>query len=152
MLARNIECVFTSVSQRCVGVAQHVAAKLGVPQRLDSRLQELDFGLWEQRAYDEIHRTERAAFDAWAHDPMQLAPPGGESGHAMVERVYSWAFEARGGSILVITHAGVIRILRAIVRRAQELGSLKAIDRDSLTLDWSSAVTPLKLEQLTLLG
>lgn len=150
--ARPIECVFASVSQRCAGVAQALAEKLDVALRLDSRLQELDFGLWEQRTYDEIYRTERALFDAWAHDPMRMAPPRGESGNAMVERVYSWALEVRAGSVLVVTHAGVIRILRAMARRAQELGNLQNTDCDSLTLDWSSAVEPLQLEQLTLMG
>ena len=80
--------------------------------RTDTRLQELDFGAWENRKWDSFRSPES---EAWALDPWRLAPPGGESGAALWARVGAFRAElhgqvkAGGDPVLVVTHAGVIR-------------------------------------------
>jgi alpha-ribazole phosphatase len=82
----------------------------GVPT--DARLQELDFGAWENRPWESFRGPES---EAWALDPWRLAPPGGESGAALWARVGAFRAEvhghvsAGGDPVLVVTHAGVIR-------------------------------------------
>jgi alpha-ribazole phosphatase len=78
----------------------------------DARLQELDFGAWENRTWDSFRSPES---EAWALDPWRLAPPGGESGAALWARVGAFRAELHGhvtaghAPLLVVTHAGVIR-------------------------------------------
>jgi alpha-ribazole phosphatase len=80
--------------------------------RTDARLLELDFGAWENRKWDSFRSPES---EAWALDPWRLAPPGGESGATLWARVGAFRDEltgqvmAGGESVLVVTHAGVIR-------------------------------------------
>jgi len=88
----------------------HATSDSGVPT--DARLQELNFGAWENCTWDSFRSPES---EAWALDPWRLAPPGGESGAALWARVGAFRDElhgqakAGGDPVLVVTHAGVIR-------------------------------------------
>lgn len=80
---------------------------------IDTRLNEMDFGQWEQQPWDSIPRD---AFDAWMAD-FALHPFGGrESTQSVIDRVAAALEDTRaalaqvGGSHAVwVTHAGVIR-------------------------------------------
>ena len=61
--------------------ARLLAEALGTPQ-LDPRLKEIHFGDWEGRSFDDIGQ---AALDAWAAEPLDFAPPGGESPRSMAQ-------------------------------------------------------------------
>jgi alpha-ribazole phosphatase len=102
--------IWSSPASRCRRLAEAFANP--GPIRIETRLQELDFGLWENREWADFRGPES---EAWALDPWRLAPPAGESGAALWARVGAFRDEltaannAGGGAILVVTHAGVIR-------------------------------------------
>jgi alpha-ribazole phosphatase len=107
-LAAHGGTVWTSPASRC----RVVADALGDPM-IDPRLQELDFGDWEGLAWDDVPR---AALDEWAADPIGFAPPGGESGAALVARVSAFAADLSDGNHRVITHGGPLKVLGALLR------------------------------------
>lgn len=77
----------------------------------DPRIREMDFGTWEQAAWDAVPR---AAFDAWMADFALHRFGGAESVDGLMARVADALDETRaatgpGGEALWITHAGVIR-------------------------------------------
>ena len=95
----------------------------------DPRIREMDFGSWEQTAWDAVPRT---AFDTWMADFAQHRFGGAESVHELMARVADALDDTRtavgqGGEALWITHAGVIRSVicmaqhgrRAVVSAAQ---------------------------------
>lgn len=102
--------VWSSPSLRCRALAE----RLGAPRvRTDPRLRELDFGAWEGRRWDDFHGPES---DAWALDPWNRRPPGGETAAELWARVGELRAEliASGGErVALVTHAGVIRAWRA---------------------------------------
>lgn len=98
--------VITSPSMRCVALAK----ALGRDFTTDARLLELDFGEWEGQRWDDIPRK---ALDAWAADPWGFAPPGGESGQALLTRVRGF-WEAAPRPVVVVSHGGPLRLLRAL--------------------------------------
>ena len=101
--------IWSSPAQRCRAVADAVG-----PHRLDDRLQELDFGAWEGLPWDDVPR---AALDEWASDPVAFAPPGGETGAALIARVGAF-YQALGpGDHAIITHGGPLKVLGALARR-----------------------------------
>lgn len=122
--------LWTSPALRCRMVANASAR----PARVDARLQELDFGCWEGVSWDSVARAD---LDRWAADPKNFAPPGGESGAALIARVQdfaadlisgsadsapsrSWSATADhprlgGGDAIVISHGGPLKVLRAIL-------------------------------------
>lgn len=98
------EAILSSPSSRCRPLAQALALAHRLEVLFDDRLLELDFGSWEGRPWSDIPRAES---DPWAEDPVNRAPPGGESFAALTERVRA-ALAGRDG-VAVVTHAGPIR-------------------------------------------
>lgn len=89
--------------------------------RVDPRLNEIDFGCWELRAWDGIAR---AAFDAWTADFARHRFGGRESVAELLQRVEAALAQAQAlapglgdedaaevADLVWITHAGVIRAL-----------------------------------------
>jgi alpha-ribazole phosphatase len=79
----------------------------------DARLQELNFGDWEGKRYDDI---EADALQHWMDNFVTATPPNGENFEDLYRRAGDFwqdllATEAE--QVLVITHAGVIRALLA---------------------------------------
>ena len=106
------DAVRTSPSLRCRVLADAIARARGGVVVEDPRLRELDFGAWEGVAWDDVPRT---ALDRWAANLAGFAPPGGESGAALVARcraAYA-ALPARGCQV-VVSHGGPLRVLAAL--------------------------------------
>jgi alpha-ribazole phosphatase len=106
-----VTALFSSPARRCLVLAEQVAAATGLAVRVDARLWELDFGAWEGRSWDAVPR---AALDAWAADPWGFAPPGGESGAALVARVQDFHAQLPPGAV-VVSHGGPLKVLAALV-------------------------------------
>ncbi|CAB3756834.1 alpha-ribazole phosphatase [Burkholderia sp. MSh2] len=100
--------VWTSPLARCATVAERLARAFDVPLRRDAAWQEMDFGAWEMRRWDDIGR---AALDAWAADLMHACAHGGESVARFAARVArrADALAQLDGPHWAVTHAGVIR-------------------------------------------
>jgi alpha-ribazole phosphatase len=118
----GVQAVHASPLARCMRIAGPLADHLHLPVRRDARLQELDFGRWEMQPWDAIARHE---IDAWAQDLEHARSHGGESVAQLAQRVGAWLSEletpaAQGpqdAAALVVTHAGVIRVLAALALR-----------------------------------
>lgn len=113
--------LWSSPLRRCRELAENLAESLaekrvdtapGWPAslRIDARLMEMNFGAWEGRPWDSIPRGE---LDAWAADIDGYAPPGGESPAMLRRRALAFVADLPAGTHLVVTHAGIIRVLQA---------------------------------------
>jgi alpha-ribazole phosphatase len=90
--------------------ARLLAEALGTP-RLDPRLKEIHFGEWEGRSFDDIGQT---ALDAWVAEPLDFAPPGGESPRRMADRALDFLAGLRAeahAAAVVVAHGGPLRAL-----------------------------------------
>ena len=106
------ERLVTSPLGRCRRLAERVGAAKSLVPVVDPRLREMDFGAWEGVPWSAIPRAE---LDAWAADFLHARPHGGESVHMLYERSRSAVadYRATGLSHIVVTHAGVIKAVRA---------------------------------------
>jgi alpha-ribazole phosphatase len=103
--------IWTSPLSRCRLVAEALVAAWGVATvQVDARLVEMSFGAWEGMRWDDVPRAD---LDAWATDLLGFAPPGGESGAALVDRVTEiWrTIESCPGNQVVVTHGGPLKIV-----------------------------------------
>jgi len=98
--------VWSSPLQRCRQLAECLHAQ----PLIDERLAEMNFGAWEGQAWEAISRAE---LDAWAADVAGYAPPGGESPAAVQQRALAFVAELVVPEAVIVTHAGVIRVLMA---------------------------------------
>jgi alpha-ribazole phosphatase len=110
-----VTTLWTSPALRCAALADAIGAVTGLPPRRDERLRELDFGTWEGQPWDAIPR---ASLDVWAANPAVFAPPGGETGAALVARVAAFhdMLRATGDTAIVVSHAGPLKLLAALLR------------------------------------
>ncbi len=108
--------IWASPLERCAAFAERLAERLGAPLRLDDRLTEIDFGAWEgQSAAEVMARNGEEALARFWEDPQRHPPPGGEGLEAFEARVLDvWEeiLDSGAGPVLVVTHGGVIRLLR----------------------------------------
>lgn len=110
----NWDAIVSSPLRRCADFAQWLGDAHHIRVHYDAKLQELDFGRWEGRTAAELMQSDAGALGAFWNDPYHNPPPDGEALHAFEQRVLSaWqeiaTLEHR--RILLITHAGVIRML-----------------------------------------
>jgi alpha-ribazole phosphatase len=113
---RNWPTIVTSPRRRAQEAALRLAGSRNLGLRIDEDWAELDFGLWDGRRKSELEEepVNRAALVAFYRDPSTNPPPGGESwaslemriGHALTRL----AHPAKPGPVLVVTHAGPMRV------------------------------------------
>jgi alpha-ribazole phosphatase len=133
-LLSGVTHVWTSPARRCLEPANSLAMLLNTQVSIDIRLQELDFGEWEGRPWAEVATGD---LDLWAASPLTFAPPGGESGGALLERISdfhaSLCLDLRG--CVIVSHGGPLKVLNALLARrpvdlleaAKPLGSVTVV-------------------------
>ena len=146
-LCDPVGAVHASVLSRCTQIAAPLAAHFNVVMQADSRLREIDFGRWEMQAWEAIDRGEIDAWaqdleNARVHGGESVAMLALRVGAWLeeCERTLGWAALAVSGRdatplanmpdasevagknsagrpVVVIAHAGVIRVLTALALR-----------------------------------
>jgi len=103
--------MYSSPSSRCLVLAQLLSEpRQSIPA---DDLAEMNFGNWEGAAWDAIPRDQ---MDAWSADVWGYQPGGGESAAMVQVRLLRWLSRVRGldvGTVVAVTHAGVIRVALA---------------------------------------
>ncbi len=112
---RPWQAIVSSPLRRCAAFAEELAARHHLPLQMEPRLMEIGFGAWEGRTAAEIMAEQPAALADFWRDPLHHTPPGAETLYAFRDRVVA-AWEAlrqqyRGQHILVVGHAGVMRMV-----------------------------------------
>lgn len=111
----GVTLVMTSTLRRAASTAQRVALRLGLPAPIpDARLVEIGFGAWEGRTQAEIRAETPAALRRWKRSPGTMRFPGGETLEEAASRLRALLADLAAlpgsGPILLVTHAGMIRL------------------------------------------
>jgi len=107
--------VISSPAQRCMCLARAISPEFTT----DDRLLELDFGVWEGLAWNDVPRE---ALDAWAADIWGFAAPEGETGTALLARVSGFWAATPERPLVIVAHGGPLRLLRQLAEgRAPDL-------------------------------
>jgi len=95
--------------------ARLIGESIGREPVVDERLAELNYGTWEALTLDEIKRVTPAIYRAWEQDPGSVAPPGGETGAQLIERITPFLADLAPrhptGNVAVVCHKTVCRLL-----------------------------------------
>lgn len=109
------QVVVSSPLRRCADFARALATESGIPLIIANDFREMSFGAWEGKTAAEILAEEDNGLVRFWQDPLRHPPPGGEPLPALIQRVtQEWegmVAQHEGGSILIVTHGGVIRAL-----------------------------------------
>ncbi len=111
----RIRCVHTSDLRRAQQTAEAIATHSGARLNLRPGLREIHFGRWEGLAWSDIQSRDATHAKGWAEEyPNSTAPEGESFGHfaLRVRREFaSLLKDATEDPIVVVTHAGVIRVV-----------------------------------------
>ncbi len=133
--------VVSSPLVRCTETARALGLR-GV--RLEPRIAEMSWGLWEGRRLSELRRELGGTMQANEARGLDFTPPQGESPRQVLLRIQPWLAEvaAQGAPTLAVSHRGVIRVVLASACAWDMLGKPPA------RLDWNA----LHLFELTAAG
>lgn len=110
----GLHAIYTSDLSRCRDTADRIAGKRGLEVKMAPEFREVHLGRWEGIPFDEMKNSHPQAYAARGRDIAGHRPPGGESFIDLLERAWP-KFEAltetAEGAVLIVTHAGVIRVL-----------------------------------------
>jgi 2,3-bisphosphoglycerate-dependent phosphoglycerate mutase len=117
LVATPLAAVYSSDLRRAAETAEIVAGRLGLPVATDPALREIDVGSWEGFTLAELEARSPEAVARW-EETGEHGWEGGESHEQMAARVReavrSIAARHDGEEVLVVTHGGPIRALKAL--------------------------------------
>ena len=156
-LPQQWDVVFSSPLQRCSMFAEHCVKERDIPLILDKNLQEMHFGDWEGQSIQQLYEQFPETLADFWQKPTQTTLPNAETMHQFHLRVSTamsniqQQMQLNGWqSALVITHGGVIKLLKCMVLRqplddvlkmSAELGQLNSFH-------WDAATQVLALKEL----
>jgi broad specificity phosphatase PhoE len=117
LAAAPLAALYSSPLQRSVTTATVVGSPHGLTPVLAAGLREIDHGRWEGLRRDEVQRMYPDEYAAWEHDPVHVAPQGGETGKHVLARALPVMNDIvrrhAGQSVLVVAHKATNRLLIA---------------------------------------
>jgi len=112
---QRIDAVYSSPLARALDTAGIIAAHCGLEPVTHDGLREIGHGHWEGLKREEVEERFAAEYESWEADPFTFAPPGGESGLAVLARalpvVRDIVADHSGGQVLVVSHKATLRLI-----------------------------------------
>lgn len=110
--------LYISERKRTRETAEIALNSKGLNLKKDSRINEINFGIFEGKSYEEIKRDYPLECEAWDKDWKGFTPEGGESYlqfYSRVKEFFEEAINQESQNILIVTHGGVIRTILCYV-------------------------------------
>ena len=112
-----MDAVYASDLSRAYDTVKPLADALHLPIHTDAALREVDVGEWQGMLFEDVARIYPESFALYKRKPGLTRFDGGESFAELLERAASAigriARENEGKTVVIGTHGGVIRALRA---------------------------------------
>lgn len=132
--------MISSPLQRCLKLATFLEQQYQLPFQQDQRIQEVSFGEWELKPWNEINQPKLLE---WTESYENVAPPEGESFKMLLDRFDTFwndAWQNEANEIFVIAHDG---ILRSALVKALKLSARQVF---SFNLSYGTVVRIKKIE------
>ncbi len=83
----------------------------------DWRIAEINHGVWQGLTKEEIASRWPEEWRLWRESPASYTPDGGESLFELEQRIHRFLSEAKGSTILCVTHGQVIQTIFSLLCR-----------------------------------
>lgn len=105
--------LYSSPLQRCTILADQIEKLLQTSKLIDSRLSEINFGIFEDKTYEELNIEYPDLVKLWNQDSIHFQIPKGESLKMCSERVSTFCEELinKNEDAVVISHGGIIKLI-----------------------------------------
>jgi len=140
-----IAAIYSSDLGRATQTAGEVARPHRLPVRLDTRLREIDVGLWTGRSRAEIEAFDASGLRTWATAPASMRLPNGETIEEAQQRALEFFTECMPAhldqTIIVITHGAIGQaiLIHAMGRPPADLWLRERLDNCQISrLEWTA--------------
>lgn len=138
MESRPVARIFSSTLKRAAETAEEIARIQEVEITYMKELIEVEFGKWEGLTWDEIQREYPAEFERWSLNPVDVAPPGGETQTQVMKRCVSVVEEILKRTngredTAIVSHGATIAYLVAYMMRNHPEEAEIIVDNASIT-------------------
>ncbi|GGI15637.1 histidine phosphatase family protein [Gottfriedia solisilvae] len=105
--------LYSSPLQRCTKLAEEIERLLQTTKIIDSRLSETNFGIFEDKTYEELTRMYPDILESWIQDSIHFQIPNGESLKICFDRVSSFCKDLinRNEDAVIVSHGGIIKLI-----------------------------------------
>jgi phosphoserine phosphatase len=107
--------IYTSPMGRCVATAAAIAEACGLPAEVCNDLNDLDYGAWQFKTFDDAEADDSSLFAAWRATPHLVRFPNGESLQDLAARVANAlrfvVARHRDHTVVLVGHDSVNRAL-----------------------------------------
>lgn len=113
----NFSSIYISERKRTKETAE-IALGKSAEFIIDKRINEINFGEFEGKSYEEIQKKFPKEYQEWNNNWKEFVPPGGESYLQFYSRVESFMKELLNEDekeVLIVTHGGVMRAIYCYV-------------------------------------
>ena len=116
----KVDAIYSSDLKRAKDTIKPLAKRIGLEIKTEKGIRELDVGIWQGVAIDDVRRDYPSQFEAYRTDPANNGCVGGENFTDMSKRAIPVferiAKENDGKTVVVATHGGVIRVATCYFR------------------------------------
>ncbi|GKX51734.1 adenosylcobalamin/alpha-ribazole phosphatase [Budvicia aquatica] len=113
----KFESVYCSQLRRAQQTANIILPARSRTMQFDRRLNEMHFGAWEMRHFEEIAKNDPHGWQRWLTGGQKACATGGEPFEDFAQRVTEFAEQLRAtttsGHQLIVAHQGVLSLLLA---------------------------------------
>ena len=108
-LSKKVKIV-TSPAERAAELALQTGSIIGIMPRLEKRLGEMDFGIFEGKTIEEIKENYQKEYEDFVYRFETTCIPGGESYQEFRQRIHEYvATLSKEDEVILFTHGAVIR-------------------------------------------
>lgn len=143
----KIDAAYSSDMRRAVETCRAAVKYHNLEPTQLKAFREIDHGMWEGVVHKEVEEKFAADYAQWTADPLTFAPPGGETGMAVLGRALpalrQIVKDHAGKTVVIVSHKATNRLLIAYllgmdVRRyrdriSQDLACLNVLEFQSPT-------------------
>jgi broad specificity phosphatase PhoE len=117
LAAEDIAAVHSSPQPRARDTVAPLAARLKMPVSIAPEFDEIDFGHWTGRSFDQVRDQDPVVWDQWVNRRSTATPPGGEAFIDVQRRALHGIERLRRShseqTVLVASHGDVIKAVLA---------------------------------------
>jgi broad specificity phosphatase PhoE len=147
MMRENLAAVHSSPRERALQTADIVAHASGVEPQVYPEIDEIDFGDWSGKAFNELDGD--SAWNYWNSERDKASTPAGESMHDVQRRIVGHIWKAcreyHGQTVAIVSHADPIKaaladILGISIAALQRFQIAPASISSIMVGDWGAQV------------
>lgn len=138
------ETCISSPLSRCCLPAKAFCQKNNRALVVEPKIMEMNFGDWDGLTYDELWQLSRPNIGDFWQSPFQHTPTNGERFEQFVRRIDSWwqpFVKSIEQDTLVMTHAGVIKVLMALLLSEHKTPQQIAKIATTISIDYAQTIT-----------